>query len=53
MPDEPQSYRINEDADQVAREHDRLRVLARVRDPSTHETLRRIGIKPITRGSTS
>jgi SAM-dependent methyltransferase len=46
VPDEPQSYRINDDADQVAREHDRLRVLARVRDPSTRATLERIGIAP-------
>ncbi len=32
VPDEPTSYRINDDADQIAREHDRLRVLARVVD---------------------
>ena len=44
MPDEPQSYRINDDADQIAREHDRLRVLARVRDPATRATLERIGL---------
>jgi SAM-dependent methyltransferase len=44
VPDEPQSYRINDDADQVAREQDRLRFLARVRDPSTRETLERVGI---------
>ncbi len=44
MPDEPESYRINEDADQIAREHDRLRVLARVTDPVTRATLERIGI---------
>ena len=46
MPEEAQSYRINQDADQIAREHDRLRVLARVRDPSTCATLTRIGIAP-------
>lgn len=46
MPDEPQSYRINDDADQVAREQDRLRVLARVTDPVTRATLERIGIAP-------
>jgi len=44
VPDEPQSYRINDEADQIAREHDRLRVLARVRDPSTRATLESIGI---------
>jgi SAM-dependent methyltransferase len=44
VPDAPQSYRINEDADQVAREQDRLRVLARVTDPVTRATLARIGI---------
>jgi len=42
--EEPQSYRINTDADQIAREHDRLRVLARVTDPTTRDTLTRIGI---------
>jgi len=46
VPDEPQSYRINTDSDQIAREHDRLRVLARVRDPATRATLERIGIRP-------
>jgi SAM-dependent methyltransferase len=46
VPDEPESYRINDDADQVAREHDRLRVLARVTDPVTRATLERIGIRP-------
>ena len=44
MSEEPQSYRINDDADQIAREHDRLRVLARVTDPVTRATLTRIGI---------
>jgi SAM-dependent methyltransferase len=44
VPDEPESYRINDDADQIAREHDRLRVLARVADPSTRATLAGIGI---------
>ena len=46
MRDEPQSYRINQDADQIAREQDRLRVLARVRDPATRATLERVGIGP-------
>jgi SAM-dependent methyltransferase len=46
VPDEPQSYRISDDADQVAREGDRLRVLARVTDPATRATLERIGIAP-------
>jgi SAM-dependent methyltransferase len=46
VPDEPESYRINTSADQIAREHDRLRVLARVRDPATRATLQRIGIGP-------
>ena len=44
MREEPQSYRINDDADQIAREHDRLRVLARVTDPITRATLTRIGM---------
>jgi SAM-dependent methyltransferase len=46
VPDEPQSYRINDDDDQVAREQDRLHVLARVTDPVTRATLQRIGIAP-------
>src|SRR5689334_17078278 len=46
MPDESTSYRINDDADQIAREHDRLRVLARVVDPGTRRTLTDIGIGP-------
>ena len=42
--DEPISYRINEDADQVRREQDRLRVLARVADGRTRRTLTDAGI---------
>jgi len=42
--DEQRSYRINDDADQIAREQDRLHVLARVVDPSTEGALSAIGI---------
>jgi SAM-dependent methyltransferase len=42
----PESYRINDDADQVAREHDRLRVLARVADSRTRRALTEVGIAP-------
>lgn len=42
--DAPESYRINEDADQIARENDRLRVLARVVDGRTRRALDGIGI---------
>jgi SAM-dependent methyltransferase len=43
---EPSSYRINEDADQVRREQERLHVLARVVDPTTRRTLTELGIAP-------
>jgi SAM-dependent methyltransferase len=46
VPDQPTSYRINDDADQVDREQDRLRVLARVADARTRDTLDRVGIGP-------
>jgi ubiquinone/menaquinone biosynthesis C-methylase UbiE len=46
MPDEQQSYRINDDTDQVAREQDRLHVLARVVDPSTQGALAALDIAP-------
>jgi len=42
--DEPASYRINRDEDQVRREQDRLHVLARVADGRTRRALTRIGI---------
>jgi ubiquinone/menaquinone biosynthesis C-methylase UbiE len=41
-----ESYRINTDDEQVRREYDRLRVLARVADPTTWATLSEIGIAP-------
>jgi SAM-dependent methyltransferase len=44
MADEQQSYRINDDTDQMAREEDRLHVLARVVDPTTQGALAAIGI---------
>ena len=44
--DEPISYRINEDTDQVAREQARLLTLARVVDGGTREMLTRVGIAP-------
>jgi ubiquinone/menaquinone biosynthesis C-methylase UbiE len=44
--DEPKSYRINDDADQVRREQDRLLVLARVADSRSHRALTDIGIAP-------
>jgi SAM-dependent methyltransferase len=40
------SYRIGEEADQVAQEHERLRTLARVVDPATQRTLSRLGVGP-------
>jgi len=43
---EPASYRINDDADQIRREHDRLHTLARVVDPMTYQTLESIGVGP-------
>jgi SAM-dependent methyltransferase len=42
--DDPISYRINDDADQVRREQDRLHVLSRVSDARTRRTLGRVGI---------
>jgi ubiquinone/menaquinone biosynthesis C-methylase UbiE len=42
--DAPESYRINQDADQIARENDRLRVLARVVDGRTRRALDAVGI---------
>jgi ubiquinone/menaquinone biosynthesis C-methylase UbiE len=44
MPDEPTSYRINEEPDQIRREQDRLRVLARVVDGRTRRTLTDVGL---------
>jgi SAM-dependent methyltransferase len=41
-----ESYRINTDDEQVRQEYDRLRVLARVADPTTCETLTETGIAP-------
>ncbi len=46
MAEDVTSYRINDDADQVRREHDRLRTLARVVDPVTRRTLIDLGIAP-------
>jgi ubiquinone/menaquinone biosynthesis C-methylase UbiE len=46
MADEPESYRINEDADQVRREQERLHVLARVVDPATRRVITDLGIAP-------
>ena len=43
---EPQSYRINEEPDQVRREQDRLRMLARVADGRTRRALADVGIAP-------
>ena len=40
------SYRINDDADQVRQERERLQVLARVVDPATRATLAAIGVEP-------
>jgi SAM-dependent methyltransferase len=40
----PESYRINTDDEQVRQEYERLRVLARVADPATCDTLSEIGI---------
>jgi 2-polyprenyl-3-methyl-5-hydroxy-6-metoxy-1,4-benzoquinol methylase len=45
-PETPKSYRINQDADQIAREQDRLHVLARVVDDQTRAALGRVGIAP-------
>jgi ubiquinone/menaquinone biosynthesis C-methylase UbiE len=42
--DERESYRINEDPDQVRREQERLRMLSRVADPRTHRALLDVGI---------
>ena len=42
--DDRTSYRINDDADQLRQERERLLVLARLRDPSTRATLRAVGI---------
>jgi SAM-dependent methyltransferase len=42
--DDLTSYRINEDPDQIRREQDRLRVLARVVDGRTRRTLTDVGI---------
>lgn len=44
--DERRSYRIPDDADQVARERQRLDFLARYRDPTSHEALARTGVGP-------
>lgn len=44
MPDPPESYRINEDPDQVQREQDRLRMLSRVADARTRRALVDVGI---------
>lgn len=46
MPDEPASYRINDEPDQIRREHDRLRVLSRVADGRTRRALIEVGIAP-------
>jgi ubiquinone/menaquinone biosynthesis C-methylase UbiE len=46
VPDEQTSYRINDQPDQVRREQDRLRVLARVADARTRRALTDIGIAP-------
>lgn len=40
----PESYRINQDADQIRQECARLLVLARLLDPTTQASLRRAGI---------
>ena len=44
MPEQPISYRINQDTDQIAREQARLHTLARVVDPGTRAVLTGIGI---------
>lgn len=44
MADAPESYRINDDADQVRREQDRLRMLSRVADGRTRRALTEVGI---------
>lgn len=46
MADESTSYRINDEPDQVRREQDRLRVLARVADGRTRRALTDVGIAP-------
>ena len=46
MAEPPASYRINDDADQVAREQDRLRVLARIADNRSRRALTTVGIAP-------
>ena len=40
------SYRINDDADQIRQEAERLHVLARVVDPATRATLTEVGVAP-------
>jgi len=40
------TYSIGADADTAAREHERLRALARWRDPATIEVLRSVGVGP-------
>jgi ubiquinone/menaquinone biosynthesis C-methylase UbiE len=42
--EEPESYRINSEPDQVRREHDRLRMLSRVADGRTRRALVDVGI---------
>jgi SAM-dependent methyltransferase len=44
--DQQESYRINEEPDQVRREQDRLRMLARVADGRTRRALADVGIAP-------
>ena len=44
MSDSTESYRINDEPDQVRREHDRLRVLSRVADARTRRALTDVGI---------
>lgn len=44
MADQPKSYRINDDPDQVRREQDRLRTLSRVADGRTRRALTDVGI---------
>ena len=44
MSDATESYRINDEPDQVRREHDRLRVLSRVADARTRRALTDVGI---------
>jgi ubiquinone/menaquinone biosynthesis C-methylase UbiE len=44
VPDQPESYRINDEPDQVRREQDRLRLLSRVADDRTRRALVDVGI---------